>query len=87
MSQETTKEEKKRLRTEQKAERQRKTKETQEKMEQTGKSIQRTGCMLTGLITLPIIGIIVAGPVGLVGGIIIGGVIFWAVRKQAKQEG
>lgn len=58
----------------------------QEKMKQTGKNMQRIGCMLTGLITIPIIGLIMAGPVGLVIGALIGGVIFWAVRKQMNEE-
>ncbi len=46
-----------------------------EMMPNIGKKMERLGCMLTGLITLPIIGVLVFGPVGLVVGLIIGVII------------
>jgi hypothetical protein len=57
--------------------------EWERKIEKTGKKIQRAGCMLTGLITLPIIGVLVGGPIGLVVGLIIGILIFiGAISKK-----
>ena len=44
-----------------------------QKMQDAGKNVQKVGCLMTGLITFPIIGVIVAGPVGLVIGLLIGG--------------
>lgn len=55
-------------------------------MEETGKKIQRMGCLLTGLITLPIIGSIAGGPAGLVIGLLIGGLIAWASIKGGKDK-
>ena len=56
------------------------------KMQDAGKNVQRMGCLLTALITLPIIGLIAFSIPGLIIGALIGGVIFWAVQKQAKEK-
>ncbi len=63
-----------------------KTKDTQQKVEETGKKVQRLGCMLTGLITLPLFGVVLGGPFGLVIGLLVGGLIFWAVLKKGNQK-
>ena len=60
--------------------------EAGERMQGVGKSMQRMGCLLTGLITLPILGVIFAGPIGLVIGLAIGVLIFAGTIAQAKKE-
>ncbi|MCK9326101.1 MAG: HIRAN domain-containing protein [Bacteroidales bacterium] len=60
--------------------------EREKKMEETGKKMQRVGCMLTGLITLPIIGVLIGGPIGLVIGFIIGILMFIGALSQGKRE-
>ncbi len=60
--------------------------EREKKMEETGKKMQRVGCMLTGLITLPIIGVLIGGPIGLVIGLIIGVLIFVGALSQGKRD-
>ena len=52
------------------------------KIEEAGKKTQQVGCLLTGLITIPILGVIFLGVPGLVGGVLIGGLIAYAAMKK-----
>ncbi len=55
-----------------------------EKMEGCGKKMEQLGCLLTGLVTLPILGVLFLGTPGLIIGIIAGVVI--AAGAIAKKE-
>jgi len=50
-------------------------KTTENKLDKISAGMEKIGCLLTALITLPILGVIFFGPAGLIVGIIIGGVI------------
>ncbi len=52
------------------------------KLEEIGKNMQRIGCLLTGLVTIPIIGLIFFGIKGLIVGIVIGCLIGNSAMKS-----
>jgi hypothetical protein len=52
------------------------------KMEEAGKKMQNIGCLLTGIITIPFIGLVFLGVPGLIIGIIVGGLIAYGAKKQ-----
>ncbi len=56
------------------------------KVQDTGKKIQGVGCLLSAVITLPILGLVLLGPVGLVLGSVVGGLIVAGMVKQAKEK-
>ena len=53
-----------------------------QKMQETGKKVQSVGCLMTGLITIPIIGVVAWGIPGLIIGLTIGGLIAFAAMKK-----
>lgn len=55
-----------------------------EKLEGCGKKMQKFGCLLTGLITLPFLGLLFLGIPGLIIGLLIGVVV--AAGAMAKKE-
>lgn len=56
--------------------------EKTKKIEEAGKKMQNIGCLLTGIITIPIIGLIFLGVPGLIIGIVVGGLIAYGAKKQ-----
>ena len=56
------------------------------KVEAVGKGIQQAGCLLTGIITFPLIGFVIGGPIGLVIGLLVGALIVAGVVKQKKEQ-
>ena len=52
-----------------------KTNNVQDKLQRTGDAMSRIGCLLTCLITLPIVGVLVFGVWGLVVGLILGAIL------------
>ncbi len=57
-----------------------------DKMKETGKKVQAMGCLLSAVITIPIIGLVVGGPFGLIVGLLLGGMIVMGMVKQAKDK-
>lgn len=65
--------------------REEKTKKIEEfgsRMEEVGRKMQNIGCLLTGIITIPLIGLVFFGVPGFLIGIIIGGLIAYGAKKQ-----
>ncbi len=58
--------------------------ERAEKLEGCGKKMEQLGCLLTGLITLPVLGVLFLGIPGLIIGIIVG--IMIAAGAITKEE-
>ena len=50
-----------------------------ERIEQAGKKMQRAGCLMTALVTVPFVGLVVAGGVGLMIGLVVAAIVAVAV--------
>lgn len=55
--------------------------DTQDKFTGIGEKMQTWGCMLTCLLTLPILGTLFLGVPGLIGGIALGVLLFFALAR------
>ena len=56
---------------------------SQDKFAGIGEKMQAWGCMLTCLLTLPILGVMFLGVPGLIGGIYLGVLLFFALAKKS----
>ena len=54
---------------------------SQDKFAGIGEKMQAWGCMLTCLLTLPILGVMFLGVPGLIGGIALGVLLFFALAR------
>jgi hypothetical protein len=57
--------------------------DSQDKFAGIGEKMQAWGCMLTCLLTLPILGTLFLGVPGLIGGIALGVLLFFALAKKS----
>ena len=63
-------------------EKSKKMEEAGNRMEEAGKKMQNIGCLLTGIITIPIIGLVFLGVPRLIIGIVVGGLIAYGAKNQ-----
>ena len=56
-------------------------KDSGERIEQAGKKMQKAGCLMTALFTIPILGLAIAGGVGLMIGLVVAAIVFVALMS------
>ncbi|MFO8059481.1 MAG: hypothetical protein R6U70_02320 [Bacillota bacterium] len=62
-------------------------KSTQDRLQKTSRKMQQLGCLLTALITVPVLGTLFLGIPGLIMGIIIAGIVLIAQSKKKHDAG